>query len=427
MKDSTFRVIIIIVSSAVILLGCAAFAATSVMKREAEKIPNAAASVHSDETTTPPTDLSTQSEPETEWTTAQSETETETETDVESESESETASEGDGATEPSESDPLPVDPSYGTKSTCAERAVGAAGSSRIVIDFAGDVMLANDRNDPEGDFNVFAATADPSYFLSGVGEYFTTDDFTVVNLENVVTDRELTRCEKNYDPAYWYCSATRNLRILTSSSVEAVTVANNHTGDYGQEGYSDTKAALEKYGLLYGSEEKTLMLEKDGFRISVICCGLWSDWNTYPIVARVQSAAAYSDYQIVYYHGGTEYLHGPEEWKVAACKAFIDAGADCVVGTHPHVIQPVGRYRGVDIVYSLGNFCAGDFVTCENRTFIYRLNINLDGGTVVSSTSEVVPCYVYTGAVNDFRPVPISDPSVASRLVDFLDWIVDEP
>ena len=323
----------------------------------------------------------------------------------------------------------PGDPSFGTRTNSAERAAGAAGSSKIVIDFVGDVMLANDQNEPDVLFNTLAGKVDPSYFMGAVAGYLSEDDFTVANLENTFTDRVLEKCYKGYDPAYWYCSATKNAEILNVTSIEAVSIANNHTGDYGADGYSDTVAALNRYGIEYGDESQILYLEKDGFRIAVICTGMWSDWDAGKIPPRIAEASLHSDFQIVFYHGGTEYLHAPEEWKVRACKELIDAGADCVVGSHPHVIQPIGRYRGVDIVYSLGNFFGGDFKTCEAETFIYRLTINVRGTSFVSSTSEIIPCLVYDDRIyaeNNFKTIPVYDDR-AAKIVSFVDWETDSP
>ena len=428
MKQRVTRVLLIVLSAVVIALACAAVLLPSFL----EKTPPSGSPETAAETDAPARDTASVTEraaepPESADASAPSETGEATETGAPSETDAPTEPASETAAEP------PVEPvwdrSFGTKTDSAERAAGQTGSSKIVIDFAGDVMIANNaEEDGEEDrFDEYAATHDPSYFLSGVAHIFESDDFTVVNLENVFTDRDLDMLDKGYSPAYWYRAPSERVAVLTSSSVEAVTIANNHTGDFGPEGYADTAAILTAAGIEFGGESKELVLEKDGFRIAMICCGMWNEGNVFPIVDRIRTASANTDYQIVYYHGGTEYQHSPEEWKIRACKTLVEAGADCVIGSHPHVIQPVGRYRGVDIVYSLGNFLAGDFIGCENRTFIYRLTINLDGNTVLSSTSEVIPCYVYSGEINDFRPVPISDPTVAAKVVDFIDWKADSP
>lgn len=124
------------------------------------------------------------------------------------------------------------------------------------------MMLASLKNETTtSNSNAYADRHEPSYFLQNVQQLFQEDDLTVANLENVLTDRNLVEKEKDHDPAYWYRSRTANADILTSSGVEAVSLANNHTGDYGPEGTKDTIQAVKKAGLLYGNNEKTFYYE----------------------------------------------------------------------------------------------------------------------------------------------------------------------
>ena len=292
----------------------------------------------------------------------------------------------------------------------------------IVISFAGDVMLASLKNETTAsNFNAYANRYEPSYFLQNVRDLFQADDFTVVNLENVLTDRQLTEKVKDHDPAYWYRSRTANTEILTSSGVEAVSLANNHTGDYGPEGTRDTIRAVEKAGLLYGNNGKTFYYEKNGFRIAVICNGLWNEGQAASIVKRLQAAEAESDFQIVFYHGGKEGVHTPEAWKVRASRRLVDAGADLVLGNHPHVLQPREIYKDREILYSLGNFCYGGSRYPQNRTLIYQLTLTVRDGALASAASELIPCYVYTGKVNNYCPTLITDEAQCQRVLDFMD------
>lgn len=97
----------------------------------------------------------------------------------------------------------------------------------IKLSFTGDIMLASykDQTTP-GSFNEYANNKEPSYFLDKVNNIFKEDDFTIVNLENVLTDQPLTEINKNTEPAYWYKSKTDNINILTSSSIEGVSISN---------------------------------------------------------------------------------------------------------------------------------------------------------------------------------------------------------
>lgn len=303
------------------------------------------------------------------------------------------------------------------------------GSFEIVINFTGDMLLASLKNQTStSNFNAFANANEPDYFLQNVKPIFDADDLTVVNLENVLTDRSLKEREKNQDPAYWFRSRTANAEILTSSGVEAVSLANNHTNDYGAAGLKDTIAAVENAGLLYGSNSKTFYYEKNGFRIAVICHGLWVESQAGDIARRIHEAEEDSDFQIVFYHGGKEGVHSPEEWKQRASRRLVREGADLVIGNHPHVLQPRETYEGVDIVYSMGNFCYGGSKKPENRTIIYQLRLRVSAdGSLSEKSGEIIPCYVYTDELNNYCPAVIEDPDVRQKVLDFMDGKLKSP
>ncbi|MCI9554960.1 MAG: CapA family protein [Oscillibacter sp.] len=293
----------------------------------------------------------------------------------------------------------------------------------IVISFTGDMLLASLHGKrAAGNFLDYTAKREPEYFLQHVSPIFGADDFTVVNLENVLTDRALTPKEKSTDPAYWYRAPTANAEILASSGVEAVSLANNHTGDYGAAGYKDTAKAVAAAGLEYGGNDRTFYLEKNGYRVAVICHGLWNEGQAAGIVRRIKAAEKESDFQVVFYHGGKEGVHAPEAWRVRASRRLIEGGAELVLGNHPHVLQPREVYQGREIVYSLGNFCYGGSRRPENRTIIYQLTLRVENGELAETESEMIPCYVHTGStVNNYCPAPITDEEQRKQVLDFMD------
>ena len=293
----------------------------------------------------------------------------------------------------------------------------------IVVSFIGDMLLASLHGKrAAGNFLDYAARQEPEYFLQHVRPIFEADDFTVVNLENVLTDRNLTPKEKATDPAYWFRAPAATTDILTSSGVEAVSLANNHTGDYGTAGYKDTVKAVSAAGLEYGGNDRTFYLEKNGYRVAVICHGLWNEGQAGTIIQRLRTAEKNSDFQVVFCHGGAEGVHAPEAWRVRASRRLIDNGADLVLGNHPHVLQPREVYKGKEIVYSLGNFCFGGSRSPENRTIIYQLILQVENEKLVGASSELIPCYVHTGGrVNNYCPAPIEDEEQARRVLDFMD------
>ena len=300
----------------------------------------------------------------------------------------------------------------------------------IVLNVVGDCMLASYKNeDAENGFKEYANREDPKYFLEKVAPFFESDDLTIANLECVLTDRELPPIEKKEKTPYWYYGKTANTRILTEHSVEAVSLANNHMDDYGVEGRNDTIEAVKNAGLLYACWDETFYYEKNGFKIAVICTNFYAGGEADWICELVREASKKTDFQIVFFHGGKMKVHEPEEWKIKGAHKIVDAGADLILGAHPHVLQPREIYNGVDIVYSLGNFCYGGSRRPENRTIIYHatLTVSAVDGKLVSTNSELIPCYVYTADVNNFQPAPITDPVEYQQVIDFMNWQREAP
>lgn len=299
----------------------------------------------------------------------------------------------------------------------------------IKLSFAGDMMLASYKDQTtSGSFNEYSNNNPPEYFLEKVKHIFESDDFTIGNLENVFSDKKLTEISKSGDRVFWFKSKTSNVNILTSSSVEGVSLANNHTNDYGSQGKQDTIDTVTNAGLKYGLDSEIMYFEKNGFTVAVICHGLWGEYQADNIIKLIKTAEEKSDYQIVFYHGGTEKIHEPEQWKIRASRKLVDNGADLVIGNHPHVLQPRETYNGVEIIYSLGNFCYGGHSAPENRTIIYQMELTIDENLVATkSQSTIIPCYVYTGNRNNYQPTPIEDEVQKQKVLDFIDGKVNSP
>ncbi len=300
----------------------------------------------------------------------------------------------------------------------------------ILLSFAGDVMLANsDTTTYKGSFTEYTDNNPPEYFLKAVQSVFAKDDFTIVNLENVLTDEELEKSEKDHSPAYWFKSPTANTKILTESSVEGVSLANNHVYDYGYKGYKHTTDAVKASGLNYGNFEKIMYCEKEGFKIAVICYGLWRANGVPAIKNLIKKASKNSDYQIVFFHGGKERIYAPEEWKIEACHQLVDAGADLIIGNHPHVLQPREVYKDTEIVYSLGNFLFGGNKKPGKNTIIYQMKLTINAKTLKlkAQKSKIIPCYVYDGNWNNYQPCLIKDKAEKKQVLDFMNGKVNSP
>ena len=299
----------------------------------------------------------------------------------------------------------------------------------ITLSFAGDMILATNKDTfYSGALRDYAATHDPGYFLEKVRPIFEADDFTIANVENVFSDRQLEPVFKDYSPAFWFLAPTSNINILSGSSVEGAMIANNHIRDYGEAGYQDSIAAITNSGMIYGDASRIMYFEKGGYVIAVICSGMWGEYQANNIISLMKTAQEHSHYQVVLFHGGTEKIHAPEEWKRRAARKLVDNGADLVVGGHPHVLQPREIYNGVEIVYSIGNFCYGGHRYPENRTVIYQMTLTVGKDmTLEASNSNIIPCYVYTGSINNFQPAVVDDETLKNRILDFMDGKIESP
>ena len=323
----------------------------------------------------------------------------------------------------------------GTSDTDASTEEPEKINTEIEMSFVGDCMLASMKGKmDEGCFNWYADNYPTTYFFDKVRYIFEDDDFTVANCENVFTDRDIPERDKPWTPAFWFKSKAKNAKIFADNSIEAVTVANNHTLDYGEEGAEDTKKALDDAGVMWGENDEILYLEKDGFTVAVVCvslCGTRGGGGSYDAaletVPYLKTAEENSDFQVMYFHGGVEGSYEVPAWEKDACHMFVDEGADLVIGSHPHYLQPREEYNGVEIVYSLGNFCFGGNNQPKNRTIIYQYTIKVEDDRITAEESNMIPCYVYTGNVNNWQPAVIEDQDKIDRVLSFMDGERENP
>ncbi len=292
---------------------------------------------------------------------------------------------------------------------------------RVTFSFMGDCILASNAGDTREDaFAEYAKQQPPSYFFENAVPLYSESDFVVANSEFVMSDRDLSRTISE-GREFWFKAPVSSAQILKEGQIDIVSIANNHTSDYGDEGYADTKAALEDAGIIWGDLDNPVYVKKNGITFGIICTKLFSP-DVEPFIDTIaEKVMENSDIQIMYFHGGEENSHVPEEWLVDACHRYADMGIDLIVGSHPHVLRPMEEYNGVDIIYSLGNFCYGGNRTPENRTVMLNESFVFDvDGEYIYQEEEFIPFYVYGGEHNNWQPVPISDPGEISRTIAFM-------
>lgn len=299
---------------------------------------------------------------------------------------------------------------------------------QIKLTFLGDCILASNSGDCRTDS--FAATAlkqPSSYFFEKAVPFYSDSDLVMANSEFVMSDNDLSKVYKDGE-AFWFKSASTAADILRQGRIDLVTLGNNHTGDYGEQGYEDTKEALDTYGIRWGDLENPVYINKNGITFGILCTKMFST-NYEPLITPViEEVIENSNYQILFFHGGEENEHQPEEWMVDMCHKYADMGVDLIVGSHPHVLRPMEEYNGTDIFYSLGNFCYGGNRQPENRTVIVNETLTFDeDGNYISQDEEIIPFYVHGGSINNWQPAPVTDEVEKSKTLAFMYGAAEYP
>lgn len=279
----------------------------------------------------------------------------------------------------------------------------------LTISAAGDCTLGSDVNfDPSTSFvTKYNEVGDPGYFLANVRDIFSADDLTIVNLEGTLTDGG-ERADKTFafrgDPSY--------TQILTSGSVEAVNLANNHSKDYGLQSYEDTISHVESAGITSFGYDRTALMDIKGVKVGLV--------GTYVLAEGIESKQGMIDninslkeqgaqLIIVSFHWGTEKEYSPDEVQTELAHTAIDNGAHLVLGHHPHVLQGVEKYNGRFICYSLGNFCfGGNKNPSDKDTMIFQQTFTIKGEEVVQDdVMETIPCSLSSSSsMNNYQPTP---------------------
>ena len=291
-----------------------------------------------------------------------------------------------------------------------------ARAESLTLVFVGDVMF------DDGSGKVIAAGRDP---LAPVAPLLADADYRIANLECPLATTGSAMATK----IYTFRADPRATRVL-KGRFDAVSVANNHSGDYGRGAFLETLAVLDHAGIRHFGGGRNLVeahaplwIEIDspprsqtrlaaphggapaslgrpgegrkGLHIAVLGYDeflprafeagadypgvAWSEDSQ--VIADIRAArAAGADVVIPFMHWGWEYDAGPDARQRQLAHAMIDAGADAVVGGHPHVTQGAEIYRGRPIVYSLGNFVFDGFDAAEAKVgWLLRLELDRDG------------------------------------------------
>lgn len=267
------------------------------------------------------------------------------------------------------------------------------GTGDTTIIFAGDVLLS--------DYVL------ENYKNQGIGgvvndtllSQLQSADITVVNEEfpfgTTGTKAEDKQFTFRVNPSY--------ITVLQEMGVDAVTLANNHVLDFGEEALLETMETLDSAGILYAgagdSVERAKQVQKmevngktygmlaasrvipvTSWNVENHTLGVFCTYDATALVKEIQQAKKKCDYLAVYVHWGVERNNQPEDYQRNLAKQYIDAGADVVIGSHPHVLQGIEFYQGKPIFYSLGNFIFNQSI---DKTMAVKLEIPEEGEPMI--------------------------------------------
>ncbi|MFB5267503.1 CapA family protein [Paenibacillus enshidis] len=299
-------------------------------------------------------------------------------------------------------------------------AAHTTGSDSVILNFVGDMQFS-------GKVEQLLQEKGYDYPYKRLGSLFKSDDLTVGNLETPVTDGGTGAANKTYV----YKSSPDALPELAAAGMDVVNVANNHILDQGVSGLKDTLAYLRHYGIQYmgagmNAEEAyaPVYVKRKGMTIALLGfsrvipevswyaganrAGVAGVYDPAAAVQAIRKASKKADLVIVTTHWGKERASVLEDHQPELAHAFIDAGANLVIGSHPHVLQGLEMYKGKWIAYSTGNFIFSKSVTeATQDTAVFQASCSKDGACAM----KLIPCRAELG-----QPIPLSGEKAAKIL-----------
>ena len=246
----------------------------------------------------------------------------------------------------------------------AQNPIDLVEDTSIKLIFGGDVMLGR-----AVQTNTLLGQFDPFVELTPI---FSQYDLAIVNLESVISDKGYPRPGKGYT----FRADPQMMDFLVNSGVDAVSLANNHGADYGEDAFVDTMNRLSTAGVHFfggGLNKATAYQPYLAFMGDTVIAVIGVNFvETFYFAAQdnrvgnawydeaylrqvIQQTEAIADITIIMPHWGLEYTPSLDPRQTTAAQMMIDAGADLIIGAHPHHIQPLQTYKGVEIYYSMGN------------------------------------------------------------------------
>lgn len=305
-----------------------------------------------------------------------------------------------------------------TDASSEETTTSAPAYKNINIAFTGDILLADNL------YSSYESSGVTGFISQTVADKLLNADITFINEEFPFSNRGTPEPNKEYT----YCVPPERAKIFKDMGVDIVSISNNHILDYGQDALVDTFSTLDEYEIDYiGAGEnldrakKLITYEVNGKTIGFLAAsrvvpseawyalnetenhsarpGVFTTYDDTALCEEIKAANEICDFLIVYAHWGIERQEVAADYQRNMAYDYINAGADLIIGSHPHVMQGVEFYKDVPIVYSMGNFLFSNYYS---RTTVLSCTINEDNSCQIS----FLPCgsqSYYTSELDDSK------------------------
>ena len=316
----------------------------------------------------------------------------------------------------------------------------------FTISMVGDCTLSASKDKRDWGIGFQRTVGDDyAYPFANTVQFLNDDYLTIANLECSLSDNKYSSIEQ-----FSFLGKAAYANILTEGSVEFVTLANNHTLDFGQNAYDDTAAALDAVGVAYAGEDECYLYEADGgLKIGLYCLYNGLTGNAFSLLSAsaqeklvaeskqmidraVQELAEQgAEYTIACLHMGTEGNYETTDVQVELCRYAIVAGFGSVYCTHAHRLQPAELYGDGIIFYGLGNWIFGGHTNPGNGkdpasydTGIGKITLCRRGHRVTLDSYDFIPCSISSAldpengvpgvnSHNNYQPTPYAEGGAA--------------
>ena len=302
----------------------------------------------------------------------------------------------------------------------------------LSFSYVGDMLL----DDSYATMNRYRAVGGDveQIFTNGSLDIMRGADILVINNEFPFTDRGTPLSGK----LFTFRSKPENVKILTDIGADVAALANNHITDFGLTSLEDTLDTLDGAGIYHMGAGRnideattTIYVVKGDLVVALLnatqlerlpvpdtagatenSAGTFRCYDSARLEEEIKKAKEYADYAVVYVHWGAEREVNLHAYETSQDDLYVDAGADLIVGAHPHILQQVGYVKGVPVVYSLGNYW---FSSASTDTGILSFDVSDEG----VENLKFNPC------VSEHCVVRLSDGNEKKRIIDYLNSLSD--